>query len=149
TAGVKLTPKGHAQVNERLETTAEGVFAVGDCAGSPTVFHRIHSFHKERKKKQKRKATTTASSFGSLLLARNTYKGGAKRNPGYQKATGGRALERAPEGLPVGPGQTGSPPPRPGLGSIPLLPQGSASGRCHSLHPGLRIRRPFGTRIGT
>jgi len=35
TAGVKLTPKGHIQVNECLETTAEGVFAVGDRAGSP------------------------------------------------------------------------------------------------------------------
>jgi pyruvate/2-oxoglutarate dehydrogenase complex dihydrolipoamide dehydrogenase (E3) component len=39
TAGVKLTPKGHVQVNERLESTAEGVFAVGDCAGSPHFTH--------------------------------------------------------------------------------------------------------------
>ena len=38
-AGVKLTRKGHVQVNERLETTAEGVFAVGDCAGSPHFTH--------------------------------------------------------------------------------------------------------------
>jgi len=39
TAGVKLTPKGHVQVNERLETTSEGIFAVGDCAGSPHFTH--------------------------------------------------------------------------------------------------------------
>src|SRR5215469_3323191 len=37
--GVKLTPKGHIQVNERLETTGEGVFAGGDCAGSPHFTH--------------------------------------------------------------------------------------------------------------
>lgn len=38
-AGVALTPRGHVQVNERLQTTADGVFAVGDCAGSPHFTH--------------------------------------------------------------------------------------------------------------
>lgn len=38
-AGVALTNKGFVQVNERLETTAPGVFAVGDCAGSPQFTH--------------------------------------------------------------------------------------------------------------
>ena len=34
-----MTPKGFIKVNERLETTAPGVWAVGDCAGSPHFTH--------------------------------------------------------------------------------------------------------------
>jgi len=38
-AGVEVTARGHVRVNERLETTAPGVWAVGDCAGSPHFTH--------------------------------------------------------------------------------------------------------------
>jgi pyruvate/2-oxoglutarate dehydrogenase complex dihydrolipoamide dehydrogenase (E3) component len=38
-AGVELTGKGYIKVNERLETTAAGVWAVGDVAGSPQFTH--------------------------------------------------------------------------------------------------------------
>ncbi len=38
-AGVKTTDGGYVKVNERLQTTAEGVWAVGDCAGSPHFTH--------------------------------------------------------------------------------------------------------------
>ena len=37
--GIKTTPTGHFQVNDRLETTATGVWAMGDCAGSPHFTH--------------------------------------------------------------------------------------------------------------
>jgi pyruvate/2-oxoglutarate dehydrogenase complex dihydrolipoamide dehydrogenase (E3) component len=37
--GIKTTPAGHIQVNDRLETTAPGVWAMGDCAGSPLFTH--------------------------------------------------------------------------------------------------------------
>jgi pyruvate/2-oxoglutarate dehydrogenase complex dihydrolipoamide dehydrogenase (E3) component len=38
-AGVETTGNGHVKVNERLQTTASGVWAVGDCAGSPHFTH--------------------------------------------------------------------------------------------------------------
>jgi len=38
-AGVETTKRGHVKVNERLQTTAKGVWAVGDCAGSPHFTH--------------------------------------------------------------------------------------------------------------
>src|SRR5215471_3690582 len=38
-AGVELTERGYIKVNERLQTTASGVWAAGDCAGSPHFTH--------------------------------------------------------------------------------------------------------------
>jgi pyruvate/2-oxoglutarate dehydrogenase complex dihydrolipoamide dehydrogenase (E3) component len=38
-AGVELTDHGYIKVNERLETTAPGVWAVGEVAGSPQFTH--------------------------------------------------------------------------------------------------------------
>ncbi len=39
TAGIELDSRGYIKVNERLETTAPGVWAMGDCAGSPQFTH--------------------------------------------------------------------------------------------------------------
>jgi pyruvate/2-oxoglutarate dehydrogenase complex dihydrolipoamide dehydrogenase (E3) component len=38
-AGVELTAAGYIKVNERLETTAPQVWAIGECAGSPQFTH--------------------------------------------------------------------------------------------------------------
>ena len=38
-AGVQRNEHGHVKVNERLQTTAADVWAVGDCAGSPYFTH--------------------------------------------------------------------------------------------------------------
>jgi pyruvate/2-oxoglutarate dehydrogenase complex dihydrolipoamide dehydrogenase (E3) component len=38
-AGVELTDRGYIKVNERLETTAADVWAIGECAGSPQFTH--------------------------------------------------------------------------------------------------------------
>ncbi len=38
-AGVELDARGYVKVNDRLETTAGGVWAIGECAGSPQFTH--------------------------------------------------------------------------------------------------------------
>lgn len=38
-AGVELDARGYVQVNEELQTTASGVWALGECAGSPQFTH--------------------------------------------------------------------------------------------------------------
>jgi pyruvate/2-oxoglutarate dehydrogenase complex dihydrolipoamide dehydrogenase (E3) component len=42
TAGVALDARGYVSVNDRLETTAADVWAIGDCAGSPQFTHVTH-----------------------------------------------------------------------------------------------------------
>jgi pyruvate/2-oxoglutarate dehydrogenase complex dihydrolipoamide dehydrogenase (E3) component len=42
-AGVELNENGYIKVNERLETTAANVWAMGDCAGSPQFTHVAYS----------------------------------------------------------------------------------------------------------
>ena len=41
-AGVELKEHGYIRVNERLETTAANVWAMGDCAGSPQFTHAAY-----------------------------------------------------------------------------------------------------------
>jgi pyruvate/2-oxoglutarate dehydrogenase complex dihydrolipoamide dehydrogenase (E3) component len=38
-AGVELDQRGYVKVNDRLETTSPGVWAMGECAGSPQFTH--------------------------------------------------------------------------------------------------------------
>jgi dihydrolipoamide dehydrogenase len=39
-AGVQLTERGFIKVNERLETTVPGIYAIGDVAGPPMLAHK-------------------------------------------------------------------------------------------------------------
>lgn len=39
-AGIKVTERGFIQVNERLETAAKGIYAIGDVAGPPMLAHK-------------------------------------------------------------------------------------------------------------
>jgi pyruvate/2-oxoglutarate dehydrogenase complex dihydrolipoamide dehydrogenase (E3) component len=38
-AGIQLDARGYIRVNERLQTSAPGVWAIGECAGSPQFTH--------------------------------------------------------------------------------------------------------------
>lgn len=39
-AGVQLTERGFIKINERMETTAPGIYAIGDVAGGPMLAHK-------------------------------------------------------------------------------------------------------------
>lgn len=39
-AGVQLTERGFVKIDERMETTAKGIFAIGDVAGPPMLAHK-------------------------------------------------------------------------------------------------------------
>lgn len=39
-AGVQLTDKGFIKINEKMETTAKGIYAIGDVAGPPMLAHK-------------------------------------------------------------------------------------------------------------
>jgi dihydrolipoamide dehydrogenase len=39
-AGVQLTDRGFVKINERMETTAAGIYAIGDVAGPPMLAHK-------------------------------------------------------------------------------------------------------------
>jgi dihydrolipoamide dehydrogenase len=39
-AGVQLTERGFVKINERMETTAAGIYAIGDVAGPPMLAHK-------------------------------------------------------------------------------------------------------------
>ncbi|MGI8496527.1 MAG: dihydrolipoyl dehydrogenase, partial [Gemmatimonadaceae bacterium] len=39
-AGVELTERGFVKINERMETSAKGIYAIGDVAGPPMLAHK-------------------------------------------------------------------------------------------------------------
>jgi dihydrolipoamide dehydrogenase len=39
-AGVQLTDRGFVKINEKMETTAKGIYAIGDVAGPPMLAHK-------------------------------------------------------------------------------------------------------------
>lgn len=62
-AGIAVTEAGYIRVNDRLETTARNVWALGDCAGSPAFTHM---------------------SFEDFRIVRDNLAGGDRRTTGRQ-----------------------------------------------------------------
>ncbi len=68
-AGVALTDRGYVQVNERLETTAPDIWALGDCAGSPLFTHiAFDDFRVVRESLADRHRVTTGRQVPSCLF---------------------------------------------------------------------------------
>ncbi|MGC4049820.1 MAG: FAD-dependent oxidoreductase [Paludibaculum sp.] len=68
-AGVELTAAGFVRVDEQLRSTAEGVFAVGDCAGSPHFTHiAFDDFRVVRETLAGRRRVTTGRLVPSCLF---------------------------------------------------------------------------------
>src|SRR5262249_40904068 len=90
--------------------------------------------------------------LGGVRRGVQPWKGRRSHAQGEVKRTLGgeshwsESTKRATEGLAGGSNGVSRRPVR-GWNDFFLFPRGSTSDRCHSLHHGLRIRRPFGTII--
>jgi pyruvate/2-oxoglutarate dehydrogenase complex dihydrolipoamide dehydrogenase (E3) component len=68
-AGIKTTKKGFIQVNDRLETTAPSVWALGDCTGGPVFTHiSFDDFRIVRDNLAGARRTTTGRQVPSCLF---------------------------------------------------------------------------------
>ena len=62
--GIELDGRGYIRVNERLETSAPDVWALGECAGSPLVHPHIRRRLSHRSRQSGRRAAKHARSAG-------------------------------------------------------------------------------------
>ena len=99
-AGVELDARGYIRVNERLETTAPDVWAIGECAGSPQFTHVSDRRLSDHQGQSGRGQPQHARSAGSLLHVhrpaarpRRTERG-RSATPGRRRARREAADER-------------------------------------------------------
>jgi thiamine pyrophosphate-dependent acetolactate synthase large subunit-like protein len=81
-AGVELDGRGFIRVNERLQTTAAGVWAIGKCCGSPHHRRRIRPAVCKcaAAERVRERGTSFASSCGCSLVMEPTLRSGKSRS---------------------------------------------------------------------
>ena len=100
--GVELDARGFVRVNERLETTASGVWAIGECAGSPQFTHvSVDDFqdrqgqHGRRQSQNRRPAGSVCHVHRSAARPRRPF-GGRSAAQGHPGAGRQAADEQRP-----------------------------------------------------
>ena len=104
-AGVELDARGYIRVNERLETTAPDVWAIGECAGSPQFTHvsdrRLsdHPGQSRRRNRSTRDRLVPYCMFTDPPLAHVGLSEREAQQPRHRRARRAAADERrAPDG---------------------------------------------------
>ncbi len=77
-AGIEVTEKGHIRVNDRLETTAPNVWAMGECAGSPYFTHVSEDDLAIIHRKPERRPAQHAGPAGSILRLHRSAAGACR-----------------------------------------------------------------------
>ena len=86
-AGVQLTERGFIKINERMETTAKGIYAIGDVAGPPMLAH-----------KGEREGVVLAELLAGKTHARNGLRQHSERDVLPPRSRVGRAHRAAVQG---------------------------------------------------
>jgi pyruvate/2-oxoglutarate dehydrogenase complex dihydrolipoamide dehydrogenase (E3) component len=86
-AGVELDARGFVRVNERLEASAPGVWAIGECAGSPQFTHISVGRLQDRSGQHGRRQSQDRRPTGSVCHVHRSAVGARRPLPGRSPAS--------------------------------------------------------------
>ena len=112
-AGVQLTERGFVKVDpETLETTAPGVYCIGDVAGPPMLAHKgsregVVRGRADRRAQARTRSTTATSRASPTAIRRSPASGSPRSRPRRRSSTTRSAgSPSAPTAAPAPPGET-------------------------------------------